>query len=136
MLRALCRDAESILLRSYFVSLSVSACALIVSALKRCISGFDTFFLSFGRVITVMLFDRAVTQGCRIKRHFVFFSSLIVSAKTSLSKGEREGEEQQEKYSEDDRASYRQVQQPAAVESAISIWDAAHQHIRFPPLFH
>lgn len=38
-----------------------------------------------------MLFDRAVTQGCWIKRHFVFFSSLILSAKTSPSEQEREG---------------------------------------------
>lgn len=34
------------------------------------------FFLFFGRLIKVMPRDRAVTRSRRIKRHFVFFSSL------------------------------------------------------------
>lgn len=42
-------------------------------------------------VIRVMLSDRAITQGCWIKRHFVFFSSHTLSAKTVLTEQESQG---------------------------------------------
>lgn len=130
--KVLGRDVVSILPNSCLVSLSIlCACALIVSAIKVCIFGFDTLwliFFSFGQVIRVMLFDRAVTQGCWIKRHFVFFSSLILSAKTSPSEQEREGgrrrtegDRNRQKNRPDDGVADRQVvEQPAVLDLACT----------------
>lgn len=87
------------------------------------ILGFDApwlavFLLFWSRAIRVMLFDRALTPRCRIKRYFVFFSSRVLSAKTSLSRAEKKKEKKKEaretvrrrqKNRADDGAADRQV---------------------------
>lgn len=99
----------------------LGACALTVSALKVWMFGFDTqWLIFFGWSIRVMLFDRAVAQGRWIKRHFVFFSSLALSAKTSSSEqGEREtqteGDGNRQKNRPGDGAADRQVVEQSAV---------------------
>ena len=67
---------------AFLFSQLVHTLCLCINSL--CIKGLDIWLWYpvadfFGRVIRVMLFDRAVTQGCWIKRHFVFFSSLLLS---------------------------------------------------------
>lgn len=72
-----------------------------------------------------MLSDGAITQGSQIKRHFVFFSSLTLSAETSSSvrESEREGDRMETEIDVetggDDGVADRQVaEQPAAPRSA------------------
>lgn len=86
----------------------------------------------FPFLIRVIVFDKALTWGCWIKRHFVFFSSLTLSAKTVLTEqesqeGERqtEGDRNRQKNRPDDWRADRQVEeQPVALDSTLQITGA------------
>lgn len=116
--------AVSIGRRSDSVSLS-TLCFCINSV---CMKGQDIWLgypaaEMFAGVIRVILFDRAVTHGCRIKRHFVFFSSLTL-AQPRLHRAEARN-----------RADDRQVvEKPAVWIWPINIWDVPHQRINFSTL--
>lgn len=83
-----------------------------------------------GRVVRVMLFGRALTPRCWIKRHFVFFSSRVLSAKNFIERAEKAREtarRRQENRADDGVADRQVVGQPAHV------WAVAHQRVTYSP---